>query len=175
MGVPPPQWNWTTERSLETKRLTCSISRLRIAKIRRRDAVIFCDDHVAGAEQAKAFAEGQVHVERDGRARGFGLGVDVFEVVGAEGVLPDGRGGIAGVARARAIVAGEEFFGDAELLRGLSFESEFEAGREVAHVSWQRRRRQGIAPAVSSSSCAWAAEAYRLSRLSGAHECVGVI
>ena len=47
-------------------------------EIGRRDAVILGDDHVAGAKKAQALAEGQVHVERDRRARRIGLRVDVL-------------------------------------------------------------------------------------------------
>ncbi len=93
-----------------------------------------------------------MHVERDGRARGFGLGVDAFEIVGAEVLLPHGGGGIAGVARARAIVAGEEFVGDAELL-AVEFEGEFGLAR-VGHVRGSGDGVKRMATEVSSSGCA---------------------
>ena len=53
-----------------------------------------------------------MHVERKRRARLVGARVELFEIVGAEIVLPDRRRGIAGVARAGAIVFLEEFVGD---------------------------------------------------------------
>ena len=74
------------------------------------------DDHVAGAEQAEALAEGKMHVERDGRLRGVGLGVHAFEVVGTEIILPDRRRRIAGVTRAGAVVTVQKFLGDQEAL-----------------------------------------------------------
>lgn len=75
-------------------------------QIRERDALVFLDDYVAGAEEAETFAEGDVHVEREGGFGGVRLLVDFFEVGGAEGVVPDGGGGVAGVARAGTVVAG---------------------------------------------------------------------
>ena len=90
---------------------------LQRGEVRRRDAVILGDDHVAGAEQAQAFAEGKMHVERDGRFRGVGLREELVEIVGADVVLPDRSGRVAGVARPGTIVAGEEFLGDAKAVR----------------------------------------------------------
>ncbi len=84
-------------------------------QVRRSDALVFLDDDVAGAEKAQAFAERNVHVERDGRFSALGFFVDFFEVGGAEGIVPDRRGGIAGVARAGTVVAGEKFLADAKL------------------------------------------------------------
>lgn len=83
-------------------------------QVGRGDAFVFLDDYVAGAEEAEALAEGDVHVEGDWGFGCVGLGMDFFQVGGAEGVIPDGGGGVAGVARAGAIVAGEEFFAYAE-------------------------------------------------------------
>ncbi len=80
----------------------------------RRDAVILGDDHVAGAEQAQALAEGKMHVQRNRRARRIGRRVKLLEIVRAEIILPDRRRGIARVARPRAIVFFEERFGDLE-------------------------------------------------------------
>ena len=56
-------------------------------------------------------------VERDGGLGGVGLGVDFFEVGGAEGIVPEGGGGVAGVAGAGAVVAGQEGFALREVLR----------------------------------------------------------
>jgi hypothetical protein len=63
------------------------------------------DDDIASAEEAQAFAKRNVHVERDGGFSALGFFVDFFEVGGAEGIVPDRRGGIAGVARAGTVVA----------------------------------------------------------------------
>ena len=84
-------------------------------QVRWRDALIFLDDDVARAEEAQALAKGNVHVEGDRRFSALGLFVDFFEVGGAEGIVPDRRGGIAGVARTGTVVAGEKFLADAKL------------------------------------------------------------
>ena len=84
-------------------------------EVGRRDALVFLDDDVAGAEEAETFAKRDVHVEGDGGFGGVGLGVDFFQVGGAEGVVPDGGGGVAGVAGAGTVITGEEGFADAEL------------------------------------------------------------
>ncbi len=55
-----------------------------------------------------------MHVERNRRARGVGVGKRLFEIVRAEIFLPHGRGGIARVARSRAVVAREKIFRDVE-------------------------------------------------------------
>lgn len=39
---------------------------LQYVQVGRRDALVFLDDDVAGAEEAEAFAKRDVHVERDG-------------------------------------------------------------------------------------------------------------
>ena len=82
--------------------------------VRRRNAMILGDHHVARAEQAQAFAEGKMHVERNRRARRIRARVELFQIVRAEIILPDRRGGIAGVARPRAIVFFQKRFGDFE-------------------------------------------------------------
>ena len=110
--------------------------------------MFFCDDHVAGAEEAEAFAEGDVHVERDRGLGGVGLGVDAFEIVGAEGVVPDGRGGVAGVAGAGAVVAGEEVFAYAKFFAHGLREWDDGIGHEVFRV---RRARVGQAATPTAS------------------------
>ncbi len=57
------------------------------------------NDDVAGAEKAEALAKGEVHVKRDGRLGGVRFGVDFFQVGGAEGIVPDGSGRVAGETR----------------------------------------------------------------------------
>ena len=81
-------------------------------EIGNRDALILLNRDVARAKKAEAFAEGKMHVERERRASQIGGGVTLFEIVRAEIVLPDRSRGIAGVARAGAIVFGEKLFGD---------------------------------------------------------------
>jgi len=115
-------------------------------EVRRCDALVFLDDDVACAEKAKALAKGKVHVEGD---RGFGgicLFVDFFEVGGAEGVVPNRRGGVAGVAWAGAIVTGEEFFADAKLIAHV-LESGFGEGHDALP------RAEGGASPTPTTSC----------------------
>lgn len=88
-------------------------------KVRRSDGFVFLDDDIASAKKAKAFAERNVHVERDGRAGVLGLVVDAFEIGGTESVVPYRRGGIAGVARTGAVVFDEEFLADVKLAAHL--------------------------------------------------------
>src|SRR5882762_9324446 len=88
-------------------------------KIGWGDTFVFLDDDVARAEEAEAFAEGNVHVEGDGGAGGFGLGVNFFEIGRAEAVVPNGGRGIAGVTRAGAIVLGEKFLANMKLASHL--------------------------------------------------------
>jgi hypothetical protein len=57
-----------------------------------------------------------MHVERNRRTFAVGVFDGGFEFCGAEGVNSDGRGGIAGVARAGAIVAIDEVFANGEFL-----------------------------------------------------------
>src|SRR5260370_30532268 len=73
-------------------------------KIRWRDALVFLNDDVAGAKKAKALAEGNVHVEGNRSAGPLGFFVYSFEIARAESVVPDWRGGIAGIAGPRTIV-----------------------------------------------------------------------
>ena len=80
----------------------------------RCHAVILGDHHVAGAEQAQAFAEGKMHVQGHRRSRGVGRGIELFQIVRTEIILPDRRGGIARVARARTIVFFQKRFGNFE-------------------------------------------------------------
>lgn len=85
-------------------------------EIGRGDALVFLDDDVAGAEEAEALAKGNVHVKRDGRFGAIGLLVDLFEIIWTEGIVPDGRGRVARVARTGAVVASEKLFADAKLI-----------------------------------------------------------
>src|SRR6266404_4505234 len=89
------------------------------AEIGWGDTFVFLDDDVAGAEKAEAFAEGNMHVEGDGGAGGFGFGVNFFEIGGAKGVVPNGGRGIAGVTRAGTIVLGEKFLANMKLAAHL--------------------------------------------------------
>ncbi len=82
--------------------------------VRRRDAVILGDHHVAGAEQAQAFTERKVHVERYRSARRIGGGVVALQIVRAEIILPDRSRRIARVARPGPIVFLQKLFGDLE-------------------------------------------------------------
>src|ERR1700680_1917781 len=88
---------------------------LQYVQIWGRDALVFLDDDVAGAEEAETLAKRDVHVERDGGFGALGLFVDFFEVGRAEGVVPNGRGGVAGVTRAGTVIAREKLFADAKL------------------------------------------------------------
>jgi len=88
-------------------------------EIRRGDAFIFLNDDVAGAEKAEAFAERDVHVERNWSAGMLGLLMDAFEIGWAKGVVPDRGGGITGITRAGAIVLSEEIFADMKLAAHL--------------------------------------------------------
>ncbi len=55
-----------------------------------------------------------MHVQGERSGAGWACGVNFFEIVGAERVVPNGRGGIAGVTRAGPIVAAEKLFIDVE-------------------------------------------------------------
>ncbi len=112
MGVPPPQWNWIYRALARNHSRDVVDFLLERGEIGNRHALIFLDRDVARAKKAKAFAERKMHVQRERRAAQIGGGVAPFEIVGAEIVLPNRSGGIAGVARAGAIVFGEKFFGD---------------------------------------------------------------
>ena len=102
---------------------------LQDVKIGRRDAFVFLNDDVAGAKEAQALAERDVHIERDGRPDTLGFFVHTFEIGGPESVVPNGRGGIAGVARAGTIVLCEEIFADMKLAAHL-----IEAGMGETHA-----------------------------------------
>ena len=91
------------------------------------------DDGVAATEPAAAFAEGQVHVERDRRLCGVSLGEKLIEVVRANVVLPDRGSGVAGVTRPGTVVAGQELLGDA---KPVAIELQTEIGLTgVAHLA----------------------------------------
>lgn len=92
---------------------------LKDIKIRRRNVFVFLNNDVACAEEAQTFAKGNVHVERNGSLGAVGFDVNFFEIVNSEGVVPDRRGWIAGVAWAGTVVAGEKFFADAKLFAHL--------------------------------------------------------
>ena len=102
---------------------------LQDVKIGRRDAFVFLNDDVAGAKEAQALAERDVHIERDGRPDTLGFFVHTFEIGGPESVVPNRRRGIAGVARAGTIVLCEEIFADMKLAAHL-----IEAGMGETHA-----------------------------------------
>src|SRR5579864_2889954 len=119
---------------------------LQSSEIRRRDTVVFGDDHIAGAKKAQAFAKREVHVKRDRSARGFSLFVSTVEVVEAEIVAPDGRGRITGVARSRPVIEREKFWGNAKL---FAFELEIQIGMlRVAHT-----KDTGFEPSAMALAC----------------------
>src|SRR6267142_1952978 len=89
------------------------------AEIRGSDALVFLDDYVAGTEQAQAFAKRNVHIEGDGSLRAFRFFVNSLQVVRSEGIVPDWRGRIAGVAGSGPVVAREKFFADPQLVAHL--------------------------------------------------------
>ena len=65
VGVPPPQWNCTTRafaRNVAGYVLDFSFQDFDVGRSAR--AYLF-DNYVAGAEEAQALAEGQMHVERE--------------------------------------------------------------------------------------------------------------
>src|SRR5229473_5974642 len=88
-------------------------------KIRRGDAFVFLNDDVASAEETEAFAEGNVHVERNGCAGALGFIVHAFEISGAEGIVPDRGRGIAGITWPGAIVFCKKVLADTELAAHL--------------------------------------------------------
>ena len=81
-------------------------------QVGNRYAFVFLDGNITGAEQAEAFAEGKMHVERHRRGSSVGLEIIFFQIIRAEIVLPDRRGGITGVTRPGAIVFFEDRVGD---------------------------------------------------------------
>src|SRR5713226_4725278 len=85
----------------------------------RGDAFVFLNDDVASAEETEAFAEGNVHIERNRCAGPLGFSVHAFEIGRAEGIIPDGRGWIAGIAWPGTIVFCEKFLADMELAAHL--------------------------------------------------------
>src|SRR6266403_875581 len=109
---------------------------LQHVEIRRGDALVFLNYDVARAEEAEAFTKGNVHIEGYWRPGTVGLFVNTFQIGGAEGVVPDGRCGIAGVARAGAIVFCEKFFADTQLAAHLieAWMCECHAWRLLLHV-----------------------------------------
>ena len=54
---------------------------LQHAEIRRRDSLIFLNDHVACAKQTQAFAEGKMHVQRNRRLRRVCLFMHFFQII----------------------------------------------------------------------------------------------
>src|SRR5216684_2555256 len=88
-------------------------------KIRRSDTFVFLNNDVAGAEEAEAFAEGNMHVERNGSFGALGFIVHAFEISGAECIVPDRSRGIAGVTRPGAIVFCKKVLADTELAAHL--------------------------------------------------------
>src|SRR5216683_3008512 len=88
-------------------------------KIRRGDTLVFLNDDVARAKKTEAFAEGNVHVERDGCAGALGFIVHAFEISGAEGIVPDRGRGIAGITWPGAIVFCKKVLADTELAAHL--------------------------------------------------------
>src|SRR5438445_11138359 len=72
-------------------------------------AVVFGNDHVAGAKQAKAFAKGQVHVNRNRVARRVGLFVGALQVVYPEFVASDRRGRVPGIERSGSVSKYEKY------------------------------------------------------------------
>src|SRR5712664_3600233 len=53
---------------------------LQHVKIGRRDVLVLLNDDVAGAKEAEAFTEGNVHVQRNGGPGTLGLFVHSFEI-----------------------------------------------------------------------------------------------
>src|SRR6516165_8772460 len=85
-------------------------------QVGRSDTLIFANDHIAGAEQAQALAEGKMHIKCHGRALAVGIVDRGFKFPGAKEVGPDRSGRKAGVAWPRTIVAVDEVLGDRKLL-----------------------------------------------------------
>src|SRR5260370_712130 len=92
---------------------------LQHVKIGWRNVLVFLNDDVAGAKEAEAFTEGNVHIERNGRPGTLSFFVHAFEIGWAKSVIPDWRRGIACVAGPRTIVFGEEFLADMKLAAHL--------------------------------------------------------
>src|SRR5271156_2504610 len=147
------------------------------------DVLVFLNGNIARAEQAEAFAEGNVHVERKWRGIFFGAGVEAFQIVGAEIIFPDRRGGIAGVARTGPIIffkSGVGDLGDFELVGWFHFNvcyrelvvyamparagmrADFPAATKalafstgvVGRIPWPRFRMWPRPPVFSTAACA---------------------
>src|SRR5258708_39630347 len=73
-------------------------------KIRRGDTLVFLNDDVARAKKTEAFAEGNVHGERDGCAGAVGFIVRAFEIGGTETLVPHPGRGMPGIARPGQII-----------------------------------------------------------------------
>ena len=116
---------------------------LQNVEIWKGNAFVFLDDDVAGAKKTEALAKGQMHVKGNGSARGVGGRVDFLQIGGAKSIVPNGGGGIAGVAWARPIVASEEFFADAEFAFGL-VETGLRNGHSAAFALYSSRRLSAV-------------------------------
>src|SRR5712692_2812056 len=92
---------------------------LQNVEIGRRHAFILLNNDVAGAEETQALAEGDVHVQGNGRSGALRYFVHSLEVIRAESVVPDRRRGIAGIARSRAVVLGEEILSNTKFVAHL--------------------------------------------------------
>ncbi len=82
--------------------------------VRRRNAVILRDHHVARAKQAQAFAEGKMHVQRHRSPRRVGRRVILLQIVRPEIILPHRRRRVTRVPRPRPVVFFQELFGNLE-------------------------------------------------------------
>src|SRR5258707_292703 len=119
-------------------------------EVGRRHALILLNDYAAGAEQAQTLAKWNVHVQRYGAPRAFGLLMHTFQIIRAEGIIPHRRGRIAGVARSGPVVARQEFLADAQLLANLlqSWIRQFHRSASTFNAkARQRAPRSQIAPA----------------------------
>src|SRR5689334_9863332 len=88
---------------------------LQYIQIRRRDTLVFLNHYVASAKQAQAFAERDMHVQRNGRLRAFCFTKNFFQITRAKRVVPNGRGRVTRVARAGTIIFRQKFFAHAQL------------------------------------------------------------
>ena len=85
-------------------------------QIRRRNSLVFLDDYVTRAEQAQAFAEGKMHVQRNGAALFLRRGQRCFVFFWSEGVGPHRCRGVAGVTGSRLVVAVHKLFAHGECI-----------------------------------------------------------
>src|SRR6516164_2642445 len=83
------------------------------------NALVLCNDDVARAKEAEAFAKGKMHVERNGAALLVGGDESFFVFLRAEGVSPDRCRRVTCITRARAIIAIDEIFAHRELFAHL--------------------------------------------------------